>query len=41
MSHVAEVVQVIARLGELEEVPQLVRAVSTRSVVASEVVVKA
>ena len=31
MSGVAEVVQVIARLGELEEVPQLVRVVSTPS----------
>ena len=41
MSGVAEVVEVVARLGELEEVPLLVRVVSTQSVVASEVVAKA
>jgi hypothetical protein len=40
MSGVDEVVQVIARLGELEEVPQLVRVVYTRSIVASEIVAK-
>ena len=41
MSGVAEIVEVVTRLGELEEVPQLVRVVSTQSVVASEVVATA
>ena len=40
MPGVAEIVEV-ARLGELEEIPQLVRVVSTPSVVASEAVAKA
>ena len=40
MSGVAEIVEV-ARLGEIEEIPQLVRVVSTPSVVASEAVAKA
>ena len=41
MSGIAEIVEVVPRLGELEEVPQLVGVVSTQSVVASEVVAKA
>jgi hypothetical protein len=41
MSGVAEIVEVVPRLGELEEVPQLVSVISTQSVVASEVVAKA